>query len=51
MIFHGIQNTYVYKYFMYIPYTCIQLYTNIPCIYVPVVPHKAVAEVSKTGNL
>ena len=24
---------------------------NIPCVYIPVVPHKAVAEVSKIGNL
>ena len=30
-------------------YMCVCVYKNI--LYIPVVPHKAVAEVSKIGNL
>ena len=42
---------YIYNIYIYINGTCVYVeYINI-YIYIPVVPHKAVAEVSKIGSL
>ena len=45
---------YIYIHIIYIVYIYIHyiyIYYYIYTIYIPVVPHKAVAEVSKIGNL
>ena len=54
-IIHKVTSTYtcIYAYLIYPIYTSYESYitTLLYTCYIPAVPHKAVAEVSKIGNL